>query len=144
MPYFKNYGSLSVGNRTIDSEHRKLIGKIEDIAHLITANNDVSLSVACKLLNDGLRDYFVVEERIAQALNFDFAQHRQAHQDLLKECQLLKNKLMNLSSLHSFFDRKDCVDSMNNYLILHIKEDSKPFKLVLDSQSYDFHPQPGE
>jgi hypothetical protein len=49
---------------------------------LITVKSDVALSVACKLLSDSLPDYFAVEESIAQALNFDFTQHRQAHQNL--------------------------------------------------------------
>lgn len=141
MPHFRNHGSLSVGNRIIDLEHRKLLGKIEDIAQLITSKNDVALSVACKLLGDSLSNYFAVEESVAQALNFDFTQHRLAHQNLSNQCQLIKNKLLKLNDLRAFFDRKDCIDAMNYLLIHHIEEDSKPFKLVLDANLYDFQPK---
>ena len=140
MPHFRNFGPLSVGNRIIDSEHRNLLVKIEDIAHLITARNDVALSVACKLLGDSLQNYFAVEESIAKALNFDFTQHRLAHQNLSNQCQLINNKLLKLNDLHAFFDRKDCIDAMNYCFIYHIEEDSKAFKVILDENIYDFQP----
>lgn len=140
MLHSRNHESLSVGNRIIDSEHKKLRDKIEDIAHLISAKNDIALTVACKLLSDSLSNYFVIEENIAQALNFDFTQHRLAHQNLLNKCQLITKKLLNQSSPMSNIERKECLGFMNYYLTQHIKEDSKPFKLELETQLYDFRP----
>jgi hypothetical protein len=40
----------------------------------------------------------------------------------------------------SSLERKDCITSLNDCLIKHIKVDSKPFKTVLSTYSYDFKP----
>lgn len=140
MLFSTNHGSLSVGNRILDSEHQKLEGIINDIGQLILVNHVDALLEAFKLQNDILRTYFVVEENIALAVNFDFAKHRLAHQNLLNKFQLIKDKLMSQNCKWSMLERKDCIDSLNGCLIQHIKEDSKPLKIVLDTYLYDFKP----
>jgi len=140
MPFLTNYRSLSVGNRIIDSEHQKLGIIINDIAQLMLVNHVVALSVAIKILNDRLRDYFVVEENIAQAVNFDFTQHRLAHRILLNNFHVITNKLMSQDGKCSNLERKNYTDALNGFLIQHIQQDSKPLKMVLDTHIYDFKP----
>ena len=140
MQFSVNYRSLSVGNKIIDTEHQKLASIINDIAQLLLVNHIVALSVAIKILNDSLRDYFVIEENIAQAVNFDFTQHRLAHQTLLNNFHAITNKLMSQNGKYSKLERKDCIDSLNGFLIQHIQEDSKPLKIVLGTHLYDFKP----
>jgi hemerythrin-like metal-binding protein len=140
MPYSSKYSSLSIGNRIIDSEHKKLSGVINEMSNLILVNHVVALSVQFKILNDCLRNYFLVEERIARAAGFDFTQHRLAHQLLLYKCQSVKEKLMTHTGNWSTLERKECIESLNDSLIQHVKWDSKPLKKVLDTLSYDFNP----
>jgi len=135
-----NSGLSSVGNRTIDSEHHKLAGMINDIGQLVHLDHVVALSVAIKLLNDGLREYFSVEENIAHAVNFDFSYHKQAHQKLLNEINHITNKITGQNDKKLNLERKNSIKSLNDLLIQHIMVDSKPFKMVLESHSYDFKP----
>ncbi|MGC2048439.1 MAG: hypothetical protein WA635_07500 [Gallionella sp.] len=140
MQFLPNPALPSVGNRIIDSEHNKLLGMISDIAQLIHIHHGVALSVAIRLLNEGLRDYFAAEEKVARAVNFDFADHRLAHQKLFNEIKLITGRIMSQNDRWSSLERKDCITSLNDCLIKHIKVDSKPFKTVLNTYSYDFKP----
>ena len=132
--------SLSVGNRIIDSEHQKLGDIINDIGQLMLVNHDVALSVAIKTLTDALSHYFVVEENVAKAVNFDFAEHSLAHQKIFDEFQVITHKLMEQYRKQSRIDRKLFIDAMNNCLVRHVQEDSKPFTVVMGKYLYDFAP----
>jgi len=113
---------------------------IDDIEQLIFLNHGVALSVALKLLNNGLRDYFEVEENIAHAVDFDFAKHRLAHQYLSNEIKLITSKILSQNDKWSSLERKSSIKSLYDCLIQHIKVDSRPFKIVLDTYLYDFKP----
>jgi hemerythrin-like metal-binding protein len=140
MPYSTKFSSLSIGNKIIDSEHEKLSGVINEMSNLILVNHTVALSVQFKILNDCLRNYFLVEGNIARAVGFDFTKHRLAHQLLLYKCQCIQDKMMNQKSKWTQLERKDCIDSLNDCLIQHVKWDSAPFKKVLDTHPYDYKP----
>ncbi len=131
---------LCVGNRIIDSEHKMLLNMINVIARSIAVKNVDVLSEAFDLLENSLCAYFVVEERIAQALNFDFKQHKLAHQNLLNKFKRIKDELMAKNGQWSRSEEEDFIYYMNDCLINHIKVDGKPFKAVLDAQYYDFRP----
>lgn len=129
---------FSVGNRTIDSEHKNLHDIINRIIRSIVARDVAALSETFELLENCLYAYFVAEEQIAQAIDFDFTQHRQAHQDLLNKFLLIRNKLKD--GVWSKHDEKGYIDSLRSCLIRHIKEDGETFKAVLDTHLYDLKP----
>ena len=131
---------LSVGNRIIDSEHKKLHGIIDGIADLIMARDIATLHEAFELLENRLHAYFAVEENIAQAVNFDFAQHRLAHQHLLNEFRRIKHGLMAKNGIWTKFEKAGHINSMRKCLVRHITEDGKQFKIVLGNYLYDFQP----
>lgn len=131
---------LSVGNRILDSEHEKLHDMINGIARAVAAGEVAALSELFELLENGLCAYFVVEENIAQALNFDFTQHKLAHQELLKRFQHIKDELTAKNNRRSKSEEKDYINYLRDRLARHIKEDGKPFKAVLNTQFYDFKP----
>ena len=131
---------LSVGNRILDSEHKKLHGTINEIARSIAAKDNTALLAAFELLENALRAYFVIEENIAQAVDFDFTQHRLAHQGLLNKFQRIKVELIAKNGMSSKFDDECYIDSLRNCLIRHIKVDDKPLKIVLETYFYDFKP----
>lgn len=131
---------MSVGNRIVDSKHQEIFGMINGIAHSIMEKDIAALSEAFDLLENCLSVYFVVEEHIAKAANFDFTQHRSDHQKLLNDFQRMKGWLIEKNGMWSKFEEKGCIESLNNCLIQHIKEDAKPLKAVLDTHFYDFKP----
>jgi hemerythrin-like metal-binding protein len=132
---------LSVGNRMIDSAHKEVFGMIDRIVHSVMARDVAALSEAFCRLENCLYVYFSVEEDIAQAVSFDFTQHRLAHQELLKKFQRMKDWLMAKNGAWSKFEEKGCIDSLGNCLIWHIKEDSAPLKVVLNTHFYNFAPE---
>jgi len=131
---------LSIGNRTLDSEHKKLHGIIEKIACSIVARDVAALSQAFDLLENCLYIYFVTEENIAQAINFDFAQHRLVHQHLLNEFQRIRDELTVKNGRWSDDEGMNYAHFLMACLIRHIKKDGRPLKIVLDTCLYDFNP----
>ena len=125
---------LSVGNRIIDSEHKKLYDLIDGITPLIAARSIAALSEAFELLESCLRAYFAVEENIAQAVNFDFNQHRVAHQDLFIKFQRVKDELKSKNCVLSKSEKEFHIGTLKSYLVQHIKVHGKPFKIVLGTQ----------
>jgi len=133
---------LSVGNRILDSEHKKLHAIIDGIALSIAARENIALLAAFELLENGLCKYFVIEESIAQAVNLNFAKHKLAHQSLLCQFQRIKDELTARAknSMWSKSEDERCVDSLKDCLIRHIKVDNLQLKIVMDTQFYDFKP----
>jgi len=131
---------LSVGNRIIDSAHKKIFDMVDRIGCLIKASDGSALSEALRLLEDYLREYFSVEEYMAQAINFPFTQHDLAHQCLLNEVQRIGNELAANNGMWSDTAAEHYPRLLKDCFIRHIKEESKPIKIMLDAQFYDFKP----
>jgi len=134
---------LSIGNRILDSEHMKLHDIINRIACSIAVSDMATLSDEFELLESCLCAYFVLEENIAQAINFDFSQHRLTHQRLLNMCQQARYELIVENGAWLEFlkiDVKYYIDSLKDYLIQHIRKDSKPLSIVLNAHFYDLNP----
>lgn len=129
-----------MGNRILDSEHKKLHDTINGISSIIKVGKVAALSEALELLENSLRSYFVVEENIAEALNFDFTQHKLAHQILLKRFQRIKDELMAKNNRRSKSEEKEYSAYLIDCLIRHIKDDGKPLKAMLSTQLYDLKP----
>ena len=107
---------LTVGNRVIDSEHKRLHDIIKGIASTIEAGELTALPEKFELLEKGLCIYFVIEENIAQALNFDFNQHKLAHQHLLNNFKRIKDELMTKNGMWSKFEEEGYISSLVIYL----------------------------
>lgn len=131
---------LCVGNKAIDSEHKKLLNIINGVNRSITAREVSVLTKAFDLLENSLCGYFVVEESIAQALNFDFNHHKLTHQNLLNRFKRIKDELLAKNGMWNMSEEEDYVYCLKKSMIHHIKEDCKPFKVVLSAQYYDFKP----
>lgn len=136
MPKWKK--ELSLGNRLIDSEHKKLHDAINGVKHSVAARNVAALSAALEHLGNCLCAYFSVEERIAQAVGFDFTQHRFAHRHMLENMRSIMDDLT--SGGCSCPEGESYARCLMDCLIKHIKEDGRPLKLVLDTHLYDFKP----
>jgi len=130
MKFFQK--KLSAGNRILDSEHTKLLDIVNGIVCTIITKDLDAMSEAFDLLENCLCDYFALEENIARAANFDFTQHRLAHQNLLNKFLRMKEELMVRNDIFlSKADEKDYIDSLRNCLIHHIQLDTKPLKIIL-------------
>jgi hemerythrin-like metal-binding protein len=131
---------LSVGNRILDGEHKKLHEIINGMIHAVASRDVTMLVEAFELLENSLYAYFAVEENIALAVDFDFEQHRLVHQGLLYKFRHIKNELLTRNDTQPALDDKHYIDALKNCLIRHIKVDDKPLKAVLETHFYDFKP----
>lgn len=132
---------LSVGNAIIDSEHRNLIIMINVVSLGIKIRDGSALSQAFKLLEHWLRTHFANEEKIAQAVNFPFAQHKLAQQHSLKELQYMRDELEAKDGLWSDSAVEHFTCSLKNWMVDgHIVNLDMRMKPALQNYDYNFWP----
>ena len=132
---------LSVGNAVIDSEHKNLIAIVNSVKRAIKARDSAALPQELEHLEDWLYVHFANEGKIAQAVNFDFSQHKLAQQCWLKELWFLRNELIDKHGLWS----DDAIEYfslfLSDWLIDgHIISLDMPMKPVLQAYGYNFLP----
>ena len=132
---------LSVGNEVIDSEHRNLISLANDVIHAIGTRNCLALAQAFELLEGWLRTHFANEEKIAQAINFDFSSHKPAKQYLLKELQHMRDELAAKNGMWSDGAVAHFARSLEKWMFDdHFIGLDMPMKPALQAYGYKFWP----
>jgi len=130
---------LSVGNELIDFEHRNLISLANDVIRAIQARNSSSLAQAFEQLEHWLCLHFANEEKMAQAINFDFSNHQLAQHYGLKELRFLRDLLIAKNCL--WFDGavEHFTRFLKNWMIDdHIIRLDMRMKPVLQTRPYGF------
>lgn len=132
---------LSVGNAVIDSDHKNLIGMVNNIAHAIGVGDCHALAQAFELIESWLCIHFVNEEHIARAIEFNFSKHKLAQQLSLKELQRLRGELTTKDGMRI----DDAVDNfpraLQNWLIDgHIINMDMFMRPALRTLDYEFWP----
>lgn len=139
MPY-PHIPNTSVGNRIIDSEHKKIFEIIHRLQHSITAKDHAAIAADFQLLKDTAIACFSVEEKIAKAAGFDFTQHHLAHQSLLKRYQHLGDELAVRNGSWSIWENETYKNCVYDWLMKHLEYESGPLRIVLNTYLYDFKP----
>ena len=135
---------LSVGNAHIDEEHRKLLSMINNVKHEIKTRNSSALPQAFKLLENWLYAHFANEEKIAQAINFPFDQHKLAQQHSLRELQHLRDELVTKDGIWSDGAAHHFIRSLRNWAVNeHIIKLDMRMKPALQNYAYNFLPDCG-
>ena len=131
---------FSVGNEMIDSEHCNLLKMINDVESAIRAGNSSTLPQSLKLLEDCVAVHFADEEKIAQAIGFDFTQNKLEHQYVQNELRHMVEDLVakngawseSVAAHYSFF--------LSEWMVEHILQEDMLMKPVLQTYPYDFKP----
>lgn len=129
---------LSVGNATLDSEHKNLIGIVNSIEYAIETRDSSALLRGFKLLMDYTHAHFTNEERFAQAINMPFDQHKLSHQHLQKELQNTGDELEAKSGIWAEYVMEHYPQFLREWLIEHIIKEDMLMKPALQSYPYDF------
>lgn len=132
--------NTSVGNRIIDSEHKKIFEIIHRLQHSIAAKDCAAIAADFQLLKDIAIACFSVEEKIAGAVGFDFTQHNLAHQNLLKKYQHLGDELTAKKGSWSVWENETYKNCIHDWLMKHLEYESGPLRIVLNTYLYDFKP----
>lgn len=132
---------LSVGNEILDSEHRNLICLVGDVVCAIKARDCPALAQAFELLEDWLFVHYANEERIAQAVNFDFSGHKPAQQYSLQELRLMRDELAARNGTWSDDTVEHFTRSLKKWIIDgHIVNLDMRMKPTLQARCYKFWP----
>ena len=131
---------LSVGNKTIDSEHSNILKMINDVESAIRARDSSALPRVFKLLEDCIGVHFANEEKIAQAIGFDFTHNKLEHQYVQNELRQMGEDLLamngswseSVAAHYSFF--------LSEWMVEHILQEDMLMKPVLQTYPYDFKP----
>ncbi|MFZ2302369.1 MAG: hemerythrin family protein [Gallionella sp.] len=132
---------LSVGNVIIDSEHRNLIYLVNDVIRAIETRVHYGLALTFEQLEHALCVHFSNEEKLAQAISFDFSKHRLAQQYGLKELRFLRSELVAKDCLWSDGAAEHFTRFLKNWMIdEHIIGLDMQMKPLLQTYDYEFWP----
>lgn len=131
---------LSVGNASIDSDHKELIDMTNRIMREIELANGGALSQAFKTLENWLPFHFANEEKIVRAVHFPFTQADKAHQYSLMELQHIRGELVSKNGIWSEDAVKHFCLFMQNWALEHITKMDMQMKPALQAHAYDFQP----
>lgn len=133
-------GPMSVGNKTIDSEHKALLKMVNNIEKAIIRRDSAALLHAFKLFEEAVEDHFRNEANLARAINFPFENHLIEHQYVLNELETMRAELVSNEGRWSESAVEHYYGFLSRWATMHIDEDDMRMKRILDTLPYDFKP----
>ena len=131
---------MSVGNKTLDSEHRKIFNLVNEVDRAIQTKDSVRFAEALVALEAATRKHFANEAKIALQINYPFDLHHIEHQYILKEMRLVKNELANFKGKWSESIAEHYFQFLSTWAVDHIDEDDMKMKVMLETFPYDLKP----
>ena len=128
---------LSVGNATLDADHKELFKICRDIDFMTKARDHLALPQAFKLLKGCMDRHFLNEELFAHALDMPFAQHQLDHQNILAAIDITRREIGKDSAV-TLYAVEHCAQFLHAWLIKHITEEDMLMKPALQSRPYHF------
>lgn len=131
---------LSVGNATLDSGNKELIGIVNSIEYMTSKKDSHALLKVIESFKSCAEAHFANEARLAQALNIPFERHELAHRHLRKELQQTINELAVWAGAWSEYVMDYYPQLLRDWLIEHITNEDMQMKPVLEGHPYNFEP----
>lgn len=125
MPLLAWREALSVGDPTIDADHKKLIGFVNELQEAIDGRkSDRVVGKIILELVQYTKDHFAREEACMRGADYpDYARHRQIHQALTGQVLLMAEKYVRTPTQQV---KQELIDFLAAWLVEHIiKEDRK-------------------
>lgn len=132
--------SMSVGNATMDMEHRNLLGMVATVEHALRSGDCTILSQAFQRLFLCVDMHQSNEERFACALGIEFDEHRMRHRAQQFELMHLHKELEAKSGIWSEGAVEHFSKSLWNWARAHIAHDDSLLKPGLSGHPYHFKP----
>lgn len=131
---------MSVGNQTIDTEHKKIFDLVNEVDRVIGTKDAALIAQALNQLEETTRAHFENEEKIARAIDFPFEDHVLEHKYILDEFQQIKALLSANQDSWSESVAEYYFDFLSTWAIDHVLEDDMKMKILLETYPYDFKP----
>jgi hemerythrin len=133
-------GVMSVGNESIDSEHKVLLNMLNDIERTIRVKDSAALLQAFKRFDDAVHIHFRNEASIAHAIDYPFEAHTREHMYVLNELQTMRDELTSNEGRWSESAAEHYYVFLSEWTTMHIGEDDMRMKEILETYPYDFKP----
>jgi len=133
--------NLSIGNASIDADHKKLIVMVNGLEAMLKARDSFALPLALEQIEQHLHAHFSSEEEIAKAVNFPFGKNKLEHQYILKEFQHMKNELIVKNGIWSDAAAEHYAHFLSDWITDHVLKEDMLMKPLLLTYSYDFTPE---
>ena len=134
---------LSVGNKIIDAEHKNLIIMVNNVECAIRARDSAALPQAFEQLEHCLCIHFANEEKMAQAIKFQFTNNKLEHIYLLKMLHLIKDSVVSRAGEEGIC-AEDVMEHysgfLSDWLTDHVIKEDMLMKPMLQTYPYDFNP----
>jgi len=131
---------MSVGNKSIDTQHKNLLNMVNDIESAIKTRDAAALVNAFRLFEHAVHIHYIHEEKIARAINYPFEEHHLEHQYVLGELQTMKDELLSSEGRWSESAVEYYYEFLSEWTTMHIGEDDMRMKGILETYPYDFKP----
>lgn len=131
---------LSVGNATLDSDHRNLICMIHTVEHALRSGNGHILSHAFQRLLLCVGIHFSNEEKLAQAVDLPFDEKQKSNLHLRRELEYLWDELEAKRGIWSDAAVEHFSRVLKGWMVEHISRDDRCLKPALTAQPYYFKP----
>ncbi|MBT4135440.1 bacteriohemerythrin [archaeon] len=127
--------ALSVGEKTIDSQHKKLIGQIEELEKNLKEDNSLPGVRKCiHFLDSYVKEHFTYEEAYMKKNKYSgLEEHKRIHNEFIKFYEEFKKeltlKLTKVVDAKSFAKEhvKKVHEFLGNWIIEHIKGEDKKY-----------------
>ena len=129
---------MSVGNESIDSEHKTLLNMVNELEHTIKTRDAATFVQAFKKLEDTVHIHFRNEAKLAKAVNYPFEEHDLEHQYVLGELQTMRDELVTSEGRWSESMIEHYYGFLSRWTTLHINEDDMRMKEILSTYPYNF------
>lgn len=130
--------NLSVGNATIDFEHRNLMAMVNNMGLILKEDGTPALLQELEQIEYWLCTHFRNEERIALAVGVDITKSKLEHQNLLKEFHRMKNELKAMDGMWSDKSKKQYFQFLCDWITGHVIEEDMLMKPALQTHEYFF------
>jgi hemerythrin len=131
---------MSVGNETLDSEHKTILNLVNEVDRAIRAKDGARFAETLHQLEDATRKHFDNETKIALAIKYNFDDHQLEHQYILKEMQDIKKELAACHGKWSESIVEHYFQFLSTWAVEHINEDDMKMKALLEAHPYNFKP----
>lgn len=132
--FFEWSENISVGNDTIDSQHKKLLTQINKIIKAITFNAEVlEIKEILTFFDDYINEHFSYEEKYMKSINYPYIEeHKEKHKDFIKNYIKFKDEF------NKNINKDKIILDIENYIgkwwIDHIGKEDKKYQLFLENK----------
>lgn len=121
--------SFSVGIKSIDKQHQKLIDSLNDFyAHIESKSNDELIGSLLSEMRNYVEHHFATEEMYFKNYNYpEYEKHKREHTKFIEKLVDLEQRFNNGTIIASF----EITTFLKNWLVNHIKGTDKEYSQFL-------------